>query len=137
MFRKDKLLHEVEPGTFAFNSPYQVGFGLYGEPQGNIENMIEEEELVLERGDIIVVGTDGLFDNVFVNDIGDFIKARSADFQTALSAKEEPVPVLASIAKALAKKAFKLAKDDDYVSPFAKEAIKAGKAPSNYSGGYG
>lgn len=125
VIRAQKVILEVEAGVWAFNSPNQVGFGLYGEPQGNIEEMAIEKKIRLQRGDIVVLGTDGLFDNLYVEDMARLVG----------SAPQTDAVSLATLAKQLAKAAYDLGADDDYVSPFAAEAIRHGKAPSNYSGG--
>ncbi len=124
VIRNGEVILEVEAGVWAFNSPNQIGFGLYGEPQGDINEMVIEKHLQLEKGDIIVVGTDGLFDNIFVDDIAQVVSdslTKSADLKQAV--------------KLLAKIAYKNGRDDDFVSPFAQEAINAGKASPDYCGG--
>lgn len=129
VIRDGKVVLEVEAGVWAFNSPNQIGFGLYGEPQGDIDEMSIERSLELLKGDVIVVGTDGLFDNIFVEDIAGHVeKALSLEDKN----EEEKMSYLV---KRLVKDSYEKGLDDDYFSPFAKEAIDAGKAPSNYSGG--
>jgi len=75
----------------------------------------------VQSGDVVVVGTDGLFDNVFDRDVA-MIASRAL---TAGLGPEQCAKQLASLATALAQ-------DQDSVSPFAKAAREAGYA---YRGG--
>jgi protein phosphatase PTC7 len=134
VLRDGKLILEVEPGTWAFNSPFQIGFGLYGEPQGEVDEMTIKKELKLRKGDVIVMGTDGLFDNVYVKEIETIIQNRRVELSASAN-ENEISDWLSSVVRNLTQKAYTLGLDDNYLSPFSKEAIEAGKAPSNYSGG--
>lgn len=107
---------------------------MYGEPQGEVDEMTIKKELVLRKGDVIVMGTDGLFDNVFVKDIQTIIQNKRAEL-SGLASENDISNWLSSVVRNLTQKAYTLGLDDNYFSPFSKEAIEAGKAPSNYSGG--
>lgn len=121
--RAGKVVLEVEAGVWAFNSPNQIGFGIYGEPQGDPDTMTIEKTIILKSGDIVILGTDGLFDNVPVPEIARLAGIREGEDGPAAAAKR------------LLGEAYRLGKDATYLSPFAKEAIAAGKAPSYYRGG--
>ena len=56
IFKSQDMLHE-------FNMPYQVG------TQGDHPSKAEENEHDIRKTDIIVMGTDGLFDNMYIGDI--------------------------------------------------------------------
>lgn len=73
----------------------------------------------VEEGDVIVVGTDGLFDNVFDETIVDLVSSSlSSASATDVNAQLEKA------AKAIATTAHKLAADPRYRSPFAVNALK-------------
>ena len=134
VLRDGKVILEVEPGTWAFNSPFQIGFGLYGEPQGEVDEMTITKELLLEKGDVIVMGTDGLFDNVYIKEIESIIQSNQPELSD-LTEESTVSNWLSNTVRKLTQKAYKLGLDESYLSPFSKEAIAAGKAPSNYLGG--
>ncbi|GAB4834588.1 hypothetical protein Ancab_032848 [Ancistrocladus abbreviatus] len=69
----------------------------------------------VERGDVIITGTDGLFDNVYASEIEAVVK------QTALEQGRTPK----NLACAIAEYAFN-AVDRDIVSPFSEACRKAG-----------
>jgi len=126
--RAGKVLLEVEAGVWAFNAPNQIGFGMYGEPQGDVDEMVIEKRLQLQPGDLIVIGSDGLFDNVFVSDIARILtKALNKIVVTESTLKDA--------AGILLETAYLNGLDDSFLSPFAKEAIEARKAPPHYRGG--
>lgn len=125
VIRDGKVILEVEAGVWGFNSPNQIGFGIYGEPQGDVDQLNIEKRIKLSKGDLVILGTDGLFDNVFVERIAELVMTQGAH------SKEK----LEILARTLLKEAFKNGLDDNYLSPFAREAIAAGKAPGHYRGG--
>lgn len=128
VIRNGQAILEVEAGVWAFNSPNQVGFGLYGEPQGDIDDMNIEKRLQLISGDVVVIGSDGLFDNVFVEEMVRIV-------EKSLSGKSATAAAMESAANALLKEAHRNGLNETFLSPFAREAIAARKAPSNYRGG--
>ncbi|WCJ30811.1 Protein phosphatase 2C family protein [Euphorbia peplus] len=95
--------------------PYQLGTGSMDTP----DDSAHEEEIDVEDGDIIVAGTDGLFDNVYPDDIEKILK---------LNKNTNPK----KLASNLAKIALINAKDESYYSPFAKAVEMMG---SKHQGG--
>lgn len=100
----------------SFNFPVQIGTEGKDTPDDG-----ENYELDVVDGDITVVGSDGLFDNVFDNDIIDIIAMH-------LGKKSEGRRDGAqSAADALLKKAREVAEDDRFAtSPFQEHAIQEG-----------
>jgi protein phosphatase PTC7 len=82
----------------------------------------------LEPGDVVVIGSDGLFDNVFVEEMVRIV-------EKGLAGKPSTVAAMKSAASALLEEAHRNGLNDTFLSPFAREAIAARKAPSNYRGG--
>lgn len=128
VIRDGSAILEVEAGVWAFNSPNQLGFGLYGEPQGDVDEMNIQKKLQLQPGDIVVIGSDGLFDNVFVEEMVRIVGE-------AMDGKPSTVVTMKSAASALLDEAHRNGLNDTFLSPFAREAIAARKAPPNYRGG--
>ena len=119
VIRDGEVVFKSEQQQHSFNFPYQLcGQKKYSDDPDSAEVF----ELNVEAGDIVVCGTDGLFDNMYteeilglVNDSGDS-KGSNAD-----------------LAQAIAEKAIQNAQDKTRVVPWTEEAMKIGY----YTGGGG
>ena len=58
--QKVALIHESTPQQREFNFPYQLGWGRNGDHAEVALNFTHE----VKNGDLIILGTDGLFDNI-------------------------------------------------------------------------
>ncbi|EGR31765.1 hypothetical protein IMG5_102650 [Ichthyophthirius multifiliis] len=114
-----KLIYQFKEQQKSFDFPYQLG----GQGYGDLPKEAVEQEHKIMHNDIIVAGTDGLFDNVYVRNIQNEIS------QYLLSEKNLDVQ---SYASQLGKEAKKLSLTWLYESPFA---IKAKLANQIYMGG--
>ncbi|CAN0520191.1 unnamed protein product, partial [Ectocarpus sp. 12 AP-2014] len=76
------------------------------------------------EGDLVVLATDGLLDNMFESDILRCIEeASEGDAQTtAHESCDKPV----DLASALARRAFSLSRDKERLTPWEEEAVAAG-----------
>jgi len=94
--------------THGFNFPYQVGVG------GDDPKLGETQVHEIQNNDILIVGTDGLFDNMYDKQITEiinpFIKESDDILDTEL------------VAQIIAKQAEKLSLNTTWMSPFAKHA---------------
>jgi len=113
-----EVVHMSQSQQKGFNFPFQLGWGRNGDhPRAALEFNHE-----VKTGDIIVVGTDGLFDNLDEYDISglvdSFLKSHNYD------SKE--------LAEYIGQEAFKASVDTRRESPFGREARKAGY---RYNGG--
>jgi len=88
-----------------FNMPYQIGTGSDMVPHTHAKLY----SIDLEEGDIVVIGSDGLFDNMTAHAITSLIK------------KDKPS---ADIATTIAQKAFEISTNTRVSTPFEKEAQK-------------
>lgn len=95
-----------------FNCPYQLGFG----PGFDLPNLAQAYKLKVKPGDVIVAGTDGLFDNMFPSRIKEFAKM-------GFEMKIDPELLALSIAE----RAFRNSVDKKAATPFSRAATKAGK----------
>ncbi|KAJ7561699.1 hypothetical protein O6H91_03G038200 [Diphasiastrum complanatum] len=63
LIRSKEVVAKSIPMQHAFNFPYQIGL------QSDHPSVGEPYELPVSEGDVLVLGTDGLFDNLFENEI--------------------------------------------------------------------
>ena len=106
-----------EEQQYSFNFPYQCGTGCELP-----WNAFDNEHEVTAGKDFVVMGTDGLFDNLYDKDIEGCLQPGIKlvkDDEFELSNPEE-------VANCMAKKAYTLGKDGKYMSPFARGAFKSG-----------
>ncbi|KAH6809203.1 hypothetical protein C2S51_026986 [Perilla frutescens var. frutescens] len=115
VIREGTTIYRSPVQQHEFNMPYQLGIG--SSPDGPVE--AAEMVVEVESGDIIVVGTDGLFDNVFPEDVE----------ATVNRCLKDGTP-LAMVARELAKTALHNSLKRDTVSPYEVAAYEAGVAHS-------
>ncbi|KAF5470379.1 hypothetical protein F2P56_010898, partial [Juglans regia] len=107
VIREGQILFSTSPQEHYFDCPYQLSSEMVG--QTYLDAAVSSMELV--EGDTIVMGSDGLFDNVFDHEIISTI-ARYRD--------------VAEAAKALANLASNHSMDSDFDSPYSFEARSKG-----------
>lgn len=110
VIRDDQILFRSEEQQHSFNFPFQLASSRkYGDPVGSAQRL----KLGVMRDDLVIVATDGLFDNVFDKTILEMAqKARTTSLQT--------------LADALARLANANGMNDNFVSPFAKKIASRG-----------
>jgi len=99
--------YRSEEQQHSFNFPFQIG------SMGDNPNEALAFQHELKENDILILGTDGMFDNLFDNQVLDLLNEN----------KEWSVE---EISKALGAIAFEKSLDTSYMSPFAVGARKAG-----------
>lgn len=109
VIRGDKLAFRTREQTHGFNTPYQIGTG------GDRPADAEEGKVRLEEGDVIVMGTDGLFDNLFDREIVGLV-------QSGLRENRGPE----ELAKMIAHRAHQAAAKSTGEVPFGKNARASG-----------
>jgi serine/threonine protein phosphatase PrpC len=98
----------------SFNFPFQLGTGSKDSPADAFY-----DEFKIQEGDIVIIGTDGLFDNVFDEDI--------ISITHTISSKARGVCDPFKISTALLQKAREVAEDSRQgYSPFQEKAIEEG-----------
>jgi len=90
----------------AFNSPYQLGTGSADRPEH-----AQVTEVDVQPGDLVVLGSDGLFDNLYDDEIVELT-----------SKAYEPV----TISQLIARQAYTVASDKSAMSPFSHLARQCG-----------
>ncbi|KAF6149185.1 hypothetical protein GIB67_026041 [Kingdonia uniflora] len=116
VIRNATVLRKSSPMLHGFNFPLQISGGV--DPLELIENY----DIHLDEGDVIVTATDGLFDNLYEQEIALII---SKSVQANIKPKE--------IAEFLARRAQEVGKSVSARSPFADAAQAAGY--TGYTGG--
>ncbi|KAF5192527.1 phosphatase PTC7-like protein [Thalictrum thalictroides] len=107
VIRQGKIYFSTSPQEHYFDCPYQLSSQVAG--QTYLDAVVSEVELL--EGDTIVMGSDGLFDNVFDHEIVSII-TRFND--------------VAEAAKALATLANNHSRDNNFDSPYTIEARRRG-----------
>ncbi|KAF7816168.1 putative protein phosphatase 2C 26 isoform X1 [Senna tora] len=107
VIREGRVIFSTSPQEHYFDCPFQLSSQMAG--QTYLDAMVSNVELM--EGDTIVMGSDGLFDNVFDHEIVSLV-ARYRD--------------VAEAAKALANLASNHAKDSNFDSPYSLEARARG-----------
>ncbi|KAF0695864.1 Aste57867_13384 [Aphanomyces stellatus] len=135
---KAKLFRSVEQ-TWAFNSPFQLSLYPSWMANGGDHYLPKDADVTshtLQHGDIVIVGSDGLFDNVFDEEIlaeteiaMDRVVQAHPEAQFSSSAAPLPEDVAASVKKAMMDLSYSLtlmansfAHDQGRESPFSKLA---------------
>lgn len=102
-----EVVFRTKEQQHSFNFPYQIGTGSADKPQHSQRLTVE-----VQPGDLIIAGTDGLWDNLFDEDI----------LEVVANASNDP----ATIAQHIARQAHIVANDKDIISPFSKSARSNG-----------
>ncbi|KAL2930071.1 putative protein phosphatase 2C 62 [Bienertia sinuspersici] len=116
IIRNGTVFKKSSPMVHEFNFPCAIGLG-----DDSVED-VEEYHIELEDGDMIVTATDGLFDNLYDQEIASIV---SKAVETGMH--------LQDLAELLATKAHEVGMSKTARSPFADAAQAAGH--SGYSGG--
>ncbi|XP_021905368.1 probable protein phosphatase 2C 80 [Carica papaya] len=119
VLREKKLMYRSPPQQHRFNYPYQLG---KSEKSDRPQSALHIEVGVM-AGDVVIVGTDGLWDNIHPTQI-EYILMRAGDDESCCAPKE--------IAERIGAVAFFNSRNKDYDSPFAIASRKAGR---NHKGG--
>lgn len=107
VLRGTQIIYRTKEQQHSFNFPYQIGTGSADRPEHAQRITIE-----VQPGDLIILGTDGLWDNLFDEDIVELV----------LQSYSDP----ASIAQVISHQAHLIANNKDILSPFSKSARSNG-----------
>jgi protein phosphatase PTC7 len=69
VIRAGRVVFKTQLGLVAFNAPHQVGFDHEGKPYGSIRQMETRHSMMMQPGDIILLATDGVLDNLYDQEI--------------------------------------------------------------------
>eukprot|EP00747_Dinoflagellata_sp_TGD_P193975 gnl/TRDRNA2_/TRDRNA2_60848_c0_seq1.p1 gnl/TRDRNA2_/TRDRNA2_60848_c0~~gnl/TRDRNA2_/TRDRNA2_60848_c0_seq1.p1 ORF type:complete len:434 (+),score=82.51 gnl/TRDRNA2_/TRDRNA2_60848_c0_seq1:59-1360(+) len=113
VIRDGEIVLASEPGQKGFNHPHQLAYPAFVPTTDTAEQAVFFD-FPIQPGDLVVAATDGLFDNVFDDDILRVATNFTMPEQTALDTTKE-------VSEALLKLARKHAEDRNYPSPFSLE----------------
>eukprot|EP00963_Diacronema_lutheri_P012493 scaffold1771_cov343-Pavlova_lutheri.AAC.23 len=134
VLRKGEFVGSTTVQQHMFNCPFQLSHEELVETTDTAEDDAEYIEWNLEEGDTVVVASDGLFDNVFDEDIAKIVaevERRVAEEAVLLGeGKHEGLEMgrnlSKSVAEALVGAAVQKSQDMEYISPFVTEALNQG-----------
>ena len=109
--RNGTCLFTTEPMQHEFNMPYQLGWR-EAYPETDDPKTADVRKVQLKRGDCVVLGSDGLWDNVPRGDVAILCEENGGD--------------AAKCAEQIARLAFARSMDEEYDSPFMIAARKEG-----------
>ncbi|KAG0737456.1 hypothetical protein G6F57_010716 [Rhizopus arrhizus] len=117
VIRKNNYIFRSEEQQHSFNFPYQLGTASFDSPSD-----AQQFTVKIEEDDIIVLGSDGLFDNLFDDEILEEIKASIEQIDS-----DHLIAAPQSISDALAHRARIVSEDpDNPTSPFQVRAMHEG-----------
>lgn len=109
VIRAGVLIDGSTPMIRGFNFPYQIG------SEGDDPLLAEVYRVSVEKGDVVILASDGLFDNLFSDEIVAIVNS------VVLAGNGPEV-----VAKKLAGEAHKAGARNEGMSPFAQEAQRVG-----------
>ena len=121
VLRNGKIVHRSYEQTHCFNTPFQLSLPPSGMDDGMLCDHPEDADLyefTVENGDIIILATDGVFDNLpdaLLIEQTDSIKGHTSE----LTKIQECCNSIAFLARTLSK-------DENILSPFSRNAILHG-----------
>ncbi|XP_076312760.1 protein phosphatase PTC7 homolog isoform X2 [Tachypleus tridentatus] len=117
--RQGRIIHRSEEQTHYFNTPYQLSLpppSVTGQVLSDSPESAVTSSFQVQEGDLILVATDGLFDNLPENMI----------LQELSKLRDQYVENVQQVVNSLALQARRLAFDSTYLSPFALRARENG-----------
>ncbi|KAI9469199.1 phosphatase 2C-like domain-containing protein [Coemansia mojavensis] len=112
--RQGDMVYRTEEQQHSFNFPYQLGTEAHADAPSDAQVF----RLKVQKGDVVVVGSDGVFDNLFDEDI---LEEVGRHLPPAMRATGEPLP------DAIARRARLVSEDTRYAeSPFQMRAMQEG-----------
>lgn len=136
LIRDKKIVYESPSQQHYFNCPYQLS--VVPDTYPNRDAMVTDlpkdadtKSFFLKDGDLILLATDGYFDNIYSHETLELVNAGMAPIEES-SDDEVVTATIRSLAKTLTDRARRLSLNPKRLSPWAKAAQAHG---SNYRGG--
>ncbi|KAL3312747.1 Protein phosphatase PTC7 [Cichlidogyrus casuarinus] len=125
VFRDGQIIQRSSLQKHSFNTPFQLACLPPNNTSVQFHHDPPEEavqtELAVQEGDLLVVGTDGLFDN-----LTDAMIIQELDSISWAPSRDQPEQSLHDCAKRLVNRAKEASHSDTFLSPFASEARQYG-----------
>ncbi|GHP07149.1 hypothetical protein PPROV_000589200 [Pycnococcus provasolii] len=122
--RRGRIVYNCATASHTFNCPYQLGYEAYY-PETDLVTDGTTSDVRLQRGDAVVMGTDGLFDNLYASDVAELTTRALLDTEDDGTSSSSDYTRFASAraqvaADHLLERASALSVDDEYISPFSR-----------------
>eukprot|EP01135_Chromosphaera_perkinsii_P007642 Nk52_evm98s914 gene=Nk52_evmTU98s914 len=124
VIRSEQVAYRTSEQQHFFNAPYQLSV-VPKHMRGSLQDSpldAQEGALQLEQGDIVILGTDGVFDNMYDAEILQQVQRTSGDCG---SVEKDPQKFCMKLAENVVNESRRLATDDKRISPFARSATAA------------
>lgn len=115
--RDGKIVWKSTEQQHYFNAPFQIGLNDGAPADSPLKG--DTSVFSVRSGDVLVVGTDGLFDNLFEEEILKVVAQHSS--------QKDADSFVQEVARDLAMKAKRIGESQTAASPFAKKALEDGK----------
>ncbi|CAG8679902.1 627_t:CDS:2 [Cetraspora pellucida] len=115
IIRHNSVIFRNEEQQHSFNYPFQLGIYSCDKPKDS-----QEFKVNIQKGDVVVIGSDGIFDNLYEEDILEEITKFTHSQQGGLEVDPQV------ISDALAWRAKNVSEDINHVSPFQGRAMQEG-----------
>lgn len=122
LLRNGKIIFKTEPQDHSFNRPFQLSCMDYSNGDQALDAV--DYELSVEDGDVVIMGSDGIFDNMWDEGLEELVEVtlRGLDHRSELTAL--------SLAKAISSMAHGNAQNPEFYSPWTEEVSRAvGQTP--------
>lgn len=119
LIREGEVVHRSEEQQHYFNTPFQLAVApetMVGQVLSDSPESAQTSSIGVEEGDIILVGTDGLFDNL----------SEEMILHHVSKLKDHKAESVQNVANVLVHDAKQLSLNPDYLSPFATNAAAYG-----------
>eukprot|EP00803_Ostreobium_quekettii_P008715 evm.model.scf_422.6 EVM.evm.TU.scf_422.6 scf_422:29664-35048(-) len=123
VFRGNRCVFSTKIQEHEFNMPYQLGDPAFLE-ETDMPSDATVDELALQPGDIVVMGSDGVFDNLWIDDIGKIVSESLTLSGGKLGEREARV-----LAQKITESANANARSTDTRTPWAVEAASRAEVP--------
>ncbi|XP_059099105.1 protein phosphatase PTC7 homolog isoform X2 [Tigriopus californicus] len=123
--RRGEVVHRSQEQQHSFNTPFQLSLPpseMASDVLSDHPESADRYEFNVEDGDVIMLATDGIFDNVPDSLLVDEISAKVSSPDLVAPSHDELTARLQQCANSIALIARKLSQDPDFLSPFAQNA---------------
>eukprot|EP00471_Norrisiella_sphaerica_P014005 CAMPEP_0184501674 /NCGR_PEP_ID=MMETSP0113_2-20130426/48280_1 /TAXON_ID=91329 /ORGANISM="Norrisiella sphaerica, Strain BC52" /LENGTH=425 /DNA_ID=CAMNT_0026890511 /DNA_START=387 /DNA_END=1664 /DNA_ORIENTATION=- len=117
VIRDGAIIFASEPLMHSFNCPYQLAYKRLAPNAQTVTSDAQTGEVAVQPGDIIIAASDGVFDNLFDEDLVKIVKTYIGEDN---GNTEGSFSIAKSTAEAVASCASSRSMDPEYLSPFAK-----------------
>lgn len=135
VLRDGSIFKKTKAGVEGFNAPHQLGFDIKGNQYGSYAAMETKILVDLKPGDIVVLMSDGVIDNVYEDELCSFVYklvgglVNGDDLKKIADRSKLDKAIterLKTTAQTIAMNAYARAKETLWKSPFAESAISHG-----------